>query len=65
MRSVADRVILVKGATSGIGQETARRLAAAGATVVAVARDLERLRLLARELPGLEIEPCGGEQPDA
>lgn len=58
MRSVADRVIVVTGATSGIGQETARRLAAAGATVVAVARDLERLRLLARELPGLEIEPC-------
>jgi NAD(P)-dependent dehydrogenase (short-subunit alcohol dehydrogenase family) len=35
------RVVFVTGATSGIGQETARQLAAMGATVVVGARDSE------------------------
>ena len=42
--------MIVTGASSGIGQETARTFAARGATVIAVARREERLAQLAEEL---------------
>jgi NADP-dependent 3-hydroxy acid dehydrogenase YdfG len=45
------RVAVVTGASSGIGQATARRLAASGAKVAAVARRTDRLEQLEGVLP--------------
>jgi NADP-dependent 3-hydroxy acid dehydrogenase YdfG len=57
----ADRVLdstvaLVTGASSGIGEATARRLAADGATVAVAARRLDRLERLVEE-----IDDAGGK----
>jgi NAD(P)-dependent dehydrogenase (short-subunit alcohol dehydrogenase family) len=52
---IAGEVVLVTGASSGIGRHFAELLAAAGAKVAAIARRADRLEELARE-----IEACGG-----
>ena len=46
---------LVTGASSGIGEEVTRQLAAAGVPVVVVARRVDRLEALAGELDGIEV----------
>jgi NADP-dependent 3-hydroxy acid dehydrogenase YdfG len=55
MNGVENKVVLVTGASSGIGEATARELAKAGATVVIGARRAERLEALKAE-----IEAAGG-----
>jgi len=51
-------VAIVTGASSGLGEGFARTLVDAGATVVAAARRLDRLEVLAKELDG--TGPTGG-----
>ena len=50
MRTLAGQVIIITGASSGIGEAAARRLAQGGARVVVTARRQDRLDALAREL---------------
>jgi short-subunit dehydrogenase len=46
------KIVIITGASSGIGAATARIFAAAGANVVLAARDQARLQAIARDLPG-------------
>ena len=50
MNNVKDKVVLITGASSGIGAQTAKTLAEQGAKVVLGARREERLRTLAQEI---------------
>jgi NADP-dependent 3-hydroxy acid dehydrogenase YdfG len=50
----SDRVLLITGASSGIGAATARHARAAGWRVVLAARSQERLQALAHELGGAQ-----------
>ena len=52
--TLAGRHILVTGASSGIGRETAKRLNQAGARISAVARRGELLQSLLEELDGTD-----------
>jgi short-subunit dehydrogenase len=49
---ITDRVVVITGASSGIGEATARLAHARGARVVLAARRADRLAALAAELPG-------------
>jgi NADP-dependent 3-hydroxy acid dehydrogenase YdfG len=64
----SDRVLLITGASSGIGAATARHATAAGWRVVLAARSRERLEGLADELGGPEralAAPCDVTDWDA
>jgi NADP-dependent 3-hydroxy acid dehydrogenase YdfG len=50
--NIAGKVVIITGASSGLGEATARLLAAEGASVVLGTRRVERLRVLADELTG-------------
>jgi NADP-dependent 3-hydroxy acid dehydrogenase YdfG len=52
---LAGRRVLVTGASSGIGESTARECAARGATVALVARRADRIAALAEELGGVSV----------
>lgn len=57
----AGRVVLVTGATSGIGRAVATALVAHGATVIAHGRDAQALEKLYQELRDLGPEPAVAE----
>src|SRR5437762_5196390 len=50
--NINEKVVVITGASSGLGEATARHLAAQGATVVLGARRMDRLKTLAGELIG-------------
>lgn len=50
MQNVENKVIIITGASSGIGEETAKKLAANGAKIVLSARREDRLKKLVSEI---------------
>jgi short-subunit dehydrogenase len=58
MSRVSDKVVVITGASAGIGKEAAIRLGRKGATVIGAARDLERLEQVAEQVPGFEPVQC-------
>src|SRR5215207_5727949 len=51
-------VVIVTGASSGLGAQLARALADAGAVPVMAARRADRLAALREEIPGADAVPC-------
>jgi 3-oxoacyl-[acyl-carrier protein] reductase len=56
--SVDGRVVVVAGATSSSGVATARALVSAGARVIAVGSNVERLSAFERSVPGASTRLC-------
>lgn len=50
------KIAIVTGGNTGIGLETTKTLAAAGATVIVAARDIEKARRNLQEVPNVEVE---------
>jgi NADP-dependent 3-hydroxy acid dehydrogenase YdfG len=48
--NIQGKIVVITGASSGLGEATARRLSAEGATVVLGARRADRIEALAAEL---------------
>ncbi len=49
--TIKDKVVVITGASSGIGRATAEKLAQSGAKVVIGARRVDRLRAIADQFP--------------
>src|SRR3954453_830617 len=56
--NLEDRVVIVTGASSGLGEQMARALAGAGAVPALAARRAERLAALSKELGGADAVTC-------
>ena len=67
--AVKDKVILITGGSSGIGEATAKKIAEAGGTVALVARTPENLEKVANEIRGnggtAHTYPCDLSDTDA
>jgi short-subunit dehydrogenase len=66
LKPLADQVIVITGASSGIGLATARKAAKAGAAVVLASRNEEALRTIADEInaAGGRAHPVAGDVGD-
>jgi short-subunit dehydrogenase len=62
--NIADKVVIVTGASSGIGLATARLLAKHGAKVALAARSRDKLNQLSRELPDSLAIPADMRSPE-
>lgn len=62
---MSGKVVILTGASSGLGRRFARALSASGASVVLAARRVERLESLASELPDALAVPCDLTAPGA
>jgi NADP-dependent 3-hydroxy acid dehydrogenase YdfG len=60
---IKDKVVLITGASSGIGAATARAAAQAGARLILAARRADRLQALAGQLPDALAVPCDVTDP--
>jgi NAD(P)-dependent dehydrogenase (short-subunit alcohol dehydrogenase family) len=63
-KALAGKVVVVTGASSGLGLQLAGALAAAGAHAVLAARRAERLEEAAADLPGAEAVTCDVTRED-
>ena len=61
---IKDKIVIVTGASEGIGAAVARLLAAHGAKVVLAARKADVLKKMAAELPGSLAIPTDMRKPD-
>lgn len=59
------RIVIVTGGNTGIGLETTKTLAQAGATVIVPARDVEKAKRNLKGIALLEIEPMDLMAPDS
>jgi NADP-dependent 3-hydroxy acid dehydrogenase YdfG len=55
MSNIQDKVVVIMGASSGIGEATTKRLAQEGAKLVIAARREDRLKTLVESLPNADI----------
>lgn len=62
--NLTGKVAIVTGGNTGIGLETTRILAAAGATVVVLARDIEKAKKNLDCIPNVEIQGMDLTEPD-
>src|ERR671921_313296 len=62
-KAVRDKVVLITGASSGIGEQAARQIGAAGGNPLLVARSAEKLEALAAEINGGEGEGSARAYP--
>jgi len=59
------KIAIVTGGNTGIGLETVRTLAAAGATVIVPARDIEKAKQNLQAIPNVEIEALDLVDPNS
>lgn len=55
MSNIQNKVVIIIGASSGIGESTTKKLAKEGAKLIIAARRADRLKALAEKLPNTEI----------
>jgi len=59
------KIIVVTGGHSGTGREAVRALARSGATIIALARDIERAKKNLKDVPNVEVEYIDLLEPES